>query len=88
MHHEAITFCGKIWAHSRACLLNSKQTLIQLNVYQQPANLLKLRNPWSNREWTGRASELDTQFWSRVSPADKQLMGFKQANDGIFYILW
>lgn len=28
------------------------------------------------------------QFWSKISPADKQMMGFKQANDGIFYMLW
>jgi hypothetical protein len=28
------------------------------------------------------------QFWSSISPADKQRMNFIQGNDGIFFMLW
>ena len=50
--------------------------------------MLKLRNPWGEKEWTGRASDGDRNFWSTVSPVDRQRMGFTEKNDGIFFILW
>ena len=62
--------------------------LIKLNVYEQPIRVLKLRNPWITQTWTGRASEFDTQFWSKISPECKQLMGFKQADNRIIFMLW
>jgi hypothetical protein len=50
--------------------------------------MLKLRNPWGEKEWTGRASDTDTQFWSKISPNDRQTLGYNNKNDGIFFLLW
>lgn len=50
--------------------------------------MVKLRNPWGKREWNGRASEQDRQFWSTISPADRQRMGYQEGNDGTFFMLW
>lgn len=59
-----------------------------LALYDSPHRMLKLRNPWGQKEWSGRASDNDNQFWSTVSPADKQKMGYTSKNDGIFFMLW
>lgn len=55
--------------------------------------MIKLRNPWGHKEWKGRASDYDDQFWSAVSPAHKQKLDYedgkrKTNTDGIFFILW
>lgn len=50
--------------------------------------MVKIRNPWGKREWNGRASDQDYQFWSKVPPALKQKMNYKDKNDGIFFMLW
>jgi len=47
-----------------------------LNIYQQPYKMLKIRNPWGEKEWQGRASDSDRQFWNSISPNDKQRMEF------------
>lgn len=43
-----------------------------MGVYDQPMRLVKVRNPWGKREWNGRASEQDKNFWSKIPPAEKQ----------------
>lgn len=50
--------------------------------------MLKIRNPWGEKEWQGRASDSDRKFWGSISAADRQKMGFSEKNDGIFFILW
>jgi|JI61114C2RNA_FD_contig_31_6222148_length_1306_multi_2_in_0_out_0_3 hypothetical protein len=50
--------------------------------------MLKIRNPWGNKEWNGRASEQDKQFWSKMKSIDKDKLGQKFGNDGIFFMLW
>jgi hypothetical protein len=61
---------------------------MQLSLYQAPYRMLKLRNPWGEKEWVGRASDGDRRFWSTVSPADRQRLGYSERNDGVFFILW
>lgn len=45
-------------------------------MFEKPRKLLKIRNPWGEKEWTGRASDSDKQFWSKVSPSDKKKLGY------------
>lgn len=59
-----------------------------LNLYEQPQRMVKVRNPWGQKEWQGRASDSDNQFWGQISAADKQKMGYSNKNDGVFFILW
>jgi hypothetical protein len=33
--------------------------------------MIKLRNPWGNIEWNGKASKKDSAFWKLLSPYDK-----------------
>lgn len=52
-----------------------------------------MRNPWGRKEWKGRASDYDTEFWSKISAADKQSLDYnddkrKTNTDGVFFILW
>ena len=47
-----------------------------------------MRNPWGKREWNGRASEQDKNFWAKIPPAEKQRLEYKEGNDGTFFILW
>jgi calpain-5 len=50
--------------------------------------LLKLRNPWGEKEWNGRASESDAQFWKKMNPFDVDRLGYSFQNDGTFFMLW
>jgi hypothetical protein len=50
--------------------------------------LLKIRNPWGEKEWTGGASDKDTAFWSKVSNTDKKILGVAEKNDGLFFMHW
>lgn len=55
--------------------------------------LIKLRNPWGHKEWKGRASDYDLDFWNQISATDKQLLHYedvtrKQDKDGIFFVVW
>jgi hypothetical protein len=50
--------------------------------------LLKLRNPWGEKEWNGRASESDAQFWKKMNPFDVDRLGHSFENDGTFFMLW
>ena len=47
-----------------------------------PARLIKMRNPWGNREWTGDWSD-ESPLWT---PALKQQLGYTKANDGTFWM--
>jgi len=50
--------------------------------------LLKIRNPWGDFEWQGRASDKDTKFWNSISPNEKKRIGYGDSDDGIFFMLW
>lgn len=50
--------------------------------------MLKIRNPWGEKEWNGRASEVDKAFWLKISPIDRDRLGHTFENDGTFFMLW
>lgn len=62
--------------------------LTQIDVYDKPRRLLKVRNPWGEQEWLGGGSDKDKTFWNKVSSIDKKRLGFNQSNDGIFFMFW
>jgi hypothetical protein len=47
-----------------------------------------VRNPWGEKEWTGRGCDSDKKFWNSVSSIDKTRLGYSEKNDGIFFIFW
>jgi hypothetical protein len=49
---------------------------------------VKIRNPWGEREWSGRASDNDKGFWNKMPSMDKKRLGYEQKNDGTFFMLW
>ena len=62
-------------------------------MFDKPCRLIKVRNPWGYKEWKGRASDYDTDFWNQMSPADKQRLNYEDASrnkdkDGVFFITW
>ena len=59
-----------------------------MGVYDSPCKMLKLRNPWGKKEWQGRGSDKDYEFWSQLSFREKEEVGFKDKNEGIFFITW
>jgi len=47
--------------------------------------ILKLRNPWGDTEYTGRHSECDNEFWSKVDPLQRiAIFKKRHEDDGIF----
>lgn len=50
--------------------------------------MVRLRNPWPERQWSGRAAEGDHRFWSSLSPADRSHLGPSPDNKGTFVMLW
>lgn len=84
----------KFWLCIWTCLHNSNYLFIQLGVYEMSSiRLIKLRNPWGHKEWKGRASDYDLDFWNQISATDKQMLDYEDASrkkerDGIFFITW
>lgn len=63
-----------------------------LGVFQVPFSgttvlLVKVRNPWGEREWLGAWSDSSPQ-WAQVSPQTKQMVGYAGAtDDGTFFMV-
>jgi hypothetical protein len=49
---------------------------MQTDTFDRPRKLVKVRNPWGEKEWTGRGADSDRKFWNSVSPADKRTLGY------------
>ncbi|KAL7043352.1 hypothetical protein ACKWTF_001463 [Chironomus riparius] len=47
--------------------------------------LIQLKNPWGRYEWNGAWSD-DSETWKNTSEALKTVLGYKNANDGYFFI--
>ena len=47
--------------------------------------LVKLRNPWAGTEWTGAWGD-GTPEWDQVSHDEKKRIGYKNKNDGGFWM--
>ena len=53
----------------------------------RPVHLVKLRNPWGNREWNGAWSDTDEENWSCVDDTVRQQIGYSnEEEDGIFFM--
>ena len=50
--------------------------------------MIKIRNPWGEKEWKGGASDRDKGFWNSLSNLDKKRLGYVNKDDGIFFIFW
>ncbi|XP_070572427.1 calpain-A-like [Ptychodera flava] len=51
-------------------------------------NLVRVRNPWGNEmEWNGDWSD-NSRTWDYVSDEEKQLIGWKDSDDGEFWITY
>lgn len=49
--------------------------------------LLRIRNPWGQREWTGPWRD-SAREWDFVSEEDKKDLGLKKANDGEYWMTY
>lgn len=49
---------------------------------QSLLRLLKLRNPWGHQEWSGDFSDKSSKW----TPELRQEVGYKESNNGIFFI--
>lgn len=47
--------------------------------------LVKLRNPWGNFEWSGAWCDKDSQ-WNGVSQSEKTRIGYTTIDDGVFFM--
>ena len=52
---------------------------------QTTVRLLQMRNPWGKGEWKGAWSDKSSE-WRKVSAQTKQQLGYKDADDGVFFI--
>lgn len=52
---------------------------------QKTEKLLQMRNPWGKGEWKGTWSDKSSE-WRSVSTAVKQQIGYKDEDDGVFFI--
>lgn len=55
---------------------------VTLDAHGRKWNLLKIRNPWGQGEWTGDWSD-DSDLWTPELSAE---LGQTDGNDGIFFI--
>lgn len=52
----------------------------------QKVKLLKLRNPWGEKEWQGRWACRDRSRWDSISPQLREQLGYVDQNDGTFFM--
>ena len=49
--------------------------------------LVKLRNPWGEKEWNGAWSD-GSKEWEQLSKSEREKLGIKVENDGEFWMSW
>lgn len=49
--------------------------------------LVKLRNPWGEKEWNGAWSD-GSKEWDQLSKSERDKLGLKLENDGEFWMSW
>uniref|UniRef100_A0A8B9KWQ6 Calpain-2 catalytic subunit-like n=1 Tax=Astyanax mexicanus TaxID=7994 RepID=A0A8B9KWQ6_ASTMX len=57
---------------------------VEVHVSGRPVQLVRLRNPWGQVEWTGAWSD-DSKEWDRVLPEEKAKLDYS-ADDGEFWM--
>ncbi len=73
---------------SRSRVYDCTLLVMKLSVYDKPRRLVKIRNPWGQKEWKGGASDQDKKFWNSISVRDRQNLGHLDKDDGIFFMFW
>lgn len=49
--------------------------------------LVRLRNPWGEKEWNGAWSD-ESKEWEQLSKSERDKLGLKLENDGEFWMSW
>ncbi|EFP00613.1 hypothetical protein CRE_16588 [Caenorhabditis remanei] len=87
---------GHAYAVSAVCTIDvSNPTQRSLTSYllgsKQKQNLIRLQNPWGEKEWNGAWSD-DSSEWQNVSDSQLSAMGVERGNsdnnDGDFWMPW
>lgn len=71
---------GLIAGHAYSVL-----NIIDIDTYDGPVTLVRVRNPWGHHEWNGDWSD-DSEKWNRVAPETKSKIFFDKKNDGGFFM--
>ncbi|GAB6021318.1 Calpain-5 [Chamberlinius hualienensis] len=84
------TDCGLIKGHAY-CVTNIKRIplartgLLSLFKGRDKLNMIRMRNPWGEKEWTGSFSD-GSMEWNKVSAKDRQKVGLTLEDDGEFWM--
>ena len=49
--------------------------------------LIRVRNPWGEKEWTGAWSDASPE-WRSISEREKQQLDLVSDEDGEFWLVW
>ena len=60
-------------------------TVLGVETLTGGVKLVKMRNPWASEKYSAKWCDSCAE-WADVSQADKDRIGFKKADDGIFYM--
>lgn len=79
--------CGLVKGHAYGItkvksMLTKEFSILKLN--KEKLNMIRLKNPWGNHEWSGRWSDHSDE-WKRVSKSEKEKMGLNFEDDGEFW---
>lgn len=73
-------------------LVNHAYTLLEAREVPEgigeKVKLLKLRNPWGMREWSGPWSDGSDEWKTKAGQKAKADLQYVEADDGTFYISW
>ncbi|CAI5448780.1 unnamed protein product [Caenorhabditis angaria] len=85
--------CGLVKGHAYAVSavlsldLENKSLTSFLTGSHQPQYLIRLQNPWGEKEWNGAWSDNSSE-WLNVSDKQKKEMGMSVEEDGDFWMPW
>ena len=70
------------WGNNRGLVGRHGYSVLGAISFEDGARLVRLRNPWGRKEWDGPYSD-GSELWT---PEKKELAGWSDKNDGIFYM--
>ncbi|KAL7632549.1 UNVERIFIED_CONTAM: hypothetical protein RMT77_017116 [Armadillidium vulgare] len=60
-------------------------SLFSLFKGREKIRMIRLKNPWGEKEWTGAFSDRSSE-WSKVTPAEREKLGLTFEDDGEFWM--